>query len=43
MQEMWNTIKRQNLYVRGIDKREKSRANVIEQIFNKITEENFHK
>lgn len=38
---MWDTIKRPNLLIIGINEAEESQSNGTEQIFNKITEANF--
>ena len=42
-QEMWDTMKRSNLLIIGIEEWEKSQENGIDQIVNKIIEENFPK
>ena len=42
MQEMWDTMKRPNLCIIGTEK-EESQDNGIDQIFNRIVEENFPK
>ena len=41
IQEIWNTMKRSNLRIIGIDKGEEYQLNGTENIFNKIIEENF--
>jgi hypothetical protein len=40
---MWNTIKRQNLWIIRIDEKEENQDNSIDQIFNKTIEEKFPK
>lgn len=40
---MWDSIRRPNLHIIGIDEREEFQVNGLDQIFNKITEENFSK
>jgi hypothetical protein len=41
IQEIWNTMKRTNIRIIGIDKGEEYQLNGTENIFNKIIEENF--
>jgi hypothetical protein len=41
MQELTDSIKRQNLRITGIEEREKVQAKGIHNIFNKIITENF--
>jgi hypothetical protein len=41
IQEIWDTIKRPNLKIIGIEKGEDSQLKGSEDIFNKIIEENF--
>ena len=41
MQEIWDTIKRSNLRIIGVDEGEELQLNGPENIFNKIIEENF--
>ena len=40
---MWDNIRRPNLQIIGIDEGEEFQLNGLDQIFNKITEENFSK
>ena len=41
--EMCDIMKRPNLHIIGIEKGEESQDNTIDQIFNRIIEENFPK
>lgn len=42
MQELFNTMKRPNLWIIGIEEEKKeSQVNGIDQFFNRIREENF--
>ena len=41
MQEIWDTMRRPNLRIIGIEENEDSRLKGLEIIFNKIIEENF--
>ena len=41
IQEMWDTVKRQNLRIIGIEEGEEAQLKGAENIFNKIIEENF--
>ena len=40
-QEIWDTMKRPNLKIIGIEEGEKTQVKDTENVFNKITEENF--
>lgn len=40
---MWDKVRRPNLRTKGIHKGEESQVNVIDQMFNKIIEENLSK
>jgi hypothetical protein len=41
MQDLWDPIKRPNLWIMGIEEVEEIQAKSIENIFNKIIAENF--
>lgn len=43
MQELFNTMKRPNLWIIGIEEGRESQVNGIDQFFNRIREENFPK
>jgi hypothetical protein len=43
IQEIQDTMKRENLIIMGIEKGKETQANGLENIFNKSIEENFHK
>lgn len=43
MQKLWDTVKRLSLHITGIDEREESQVNSIDQLFNKIIGENVSK
>lgn len=40
MQELWDTVKRPNLLIMSIDKEKESQVKGIDQVFNRIIEEN---
>jgi hypothetical protein len=41
MQDIWDTTKRQNLWIIGIEEGEEIQTNAIDNLFNKIINENF--
>ena len=42
-QDIWDTMKRPKLHIIGIEGKEESQDNAMDQIFNRIIEENFPK